>query len=421
MRHPRFIVGVCAFGAVLAIVAGVPFGAGSIAHASSPEAVIEPLNAGSRVAEFDSTGANPIDVVAGADGSVWVALFTSKKVVQLDKAGNPMRSVALAESPSSLATDGAGGVWATELSGNAIAHVTAAATPAEFLIPTPFSYPASVYDSGDLVFFAESTKHLGRLNELTGHIDELAFTGTTSPVVVTGIGNQVWVVDDRGDTWALDQNGENPVAVNLRGVKDLQLTGLDAGTVRGLTTTNEGVFEFSRSATDLQSARVVGDRTEITGVAALNGATWFADAGTNTIGWVTASEQAEYAVPKADSGLSGMTVTEGRYIWSAERWSGKVVRIDTQAPDVERVGGADRYELAANISKASDYSGGDNTVFVVSGETFADALSAGPIAAAHTAPVLLTARATLPGSTKSELMRLTPRRVIIVAGPASVS
>ena len=84
-----------------------------------------------------------------------------------------------------------------------------------------------------------------------------------------------------------------------------------------------------------------------------------------------------------------------------------------------RIAGADRYETAVRISSAA-FEGGAATVVVASGESFPDGLAAGPLAALHDAPVLLTTKGALPGITGTELDRLDPERVFVVGGPAAV-
>lgn len=89
-------------------------------------------------------------------------------------------------------------------------------------------------------------------------------------------------------------------------------------------------------------------------------------------------------------------------------------------PAVNRVSGADRYEAAVNVSKAS-FPGDAPIAFIASGSAFADALSAGPAAAALGGPVLLTEAGRLPASVAEEIKRLQPDRIVVVGGPASVS
>lgn len=85
-----------------------------------------------------------------------------------------------------------------------------------------------------------------------------------------------------------------------------------------------------------------------------------------------------------------------------------------------RVSGADRYATAANIATTA-YPNGARTVFVANGESFPDALSAGPAAAALDAPVLLTAASTLPDSARAALQKLQPTRIVVVGGAGAVS
>ena len=87
---------------------------------------------------------------------------------------------------------------------------------------------------------------------------------------------------------------------------------------------------------------------------------------------------------------------------------------------VFRIGGADRYEVAAN-AVSSVFDPGIPVVYVASGEKYPDALSAGPAAAHRNGALLLVSRDTLPESTRDELVRLEPERIVVVGGQASVS
>ncbi|MEL3970739.1 cell wall-binding repeat-containing protein [Rossellomorea oryzaecorticis] len=86
----------------------------------------------------------------------------------------------------------------------------------------------------------------------------------------------------------------------------------------------------------------------------------------------------------------------------------------------ERIGGLNRFEVAVNTSKI--YWPKSSEVVVLSNyNAFADALAAGPLAYKHNAPVLLTHPDKLTSTTKEELTRLSPSKVIIAGGKGSVS
>lgn len=84
-----------------------------------------------------------------------------------------------------------------------------------------------------------------------------------------------------------------------------------------------------------------------------------------------------------------------------------------------RLSGQDRYETAAAISKegwtTSDY------VVLASGEGYADALCAAPLAKKYNAPILLTESKELNSNAKEEIKRLNAKHIIIVGKYASVS
>ncbi|MFB2581633.1 cell wall-binding repeat-containing protein [Herbiconiux sp. P15] len=88
-------------------------------------------------------------------------------------------------------------------------------------------------------------------------------------------------------------------------------------------------------------------------------------------------------------------------------------------PKVTRIAGTDRYDQSAKVSRATYDSAG--TVYIASGEKFADALSASSVAAHHDAPLLLTPAAAVTTGVLDEIARLAPKNVVVVGGPASVS
>ncbi|MEV8214804.1 cell wall-binding repeat-containing protein [Leifsonia sp. NPDC077715] len=88
---------------------------------------------------------------------------------------------------------------------------------------------------------------------------------------------------------------------------------------------------------------------------------------------------------------------------------------------VTRVSGSDRYETSAAVSRATATVGAQ-VAYVVSGQTFPDALAAGALAARTSgAPLLLTAQGSLPAPTATELKRVAPKSIVVVGGPNAVS
>jgi putative cell wall-binding protein len=88
----------------------------------------------------------------------------------------------------------------------------------------------------------------------------------------------------------------------------------------------------------------------------------------------------------------------------------------------ERVGGADRYEVSRNLL-ASVFPGDLRRVFVATGATFPDALTAGAAAGSARVPVVLVrgAGGALDGATDAALRAYPLRAITLVGGPVSVS
>lgn len=95
----------------------------------------------------------------------------------------------------------------------------------------------------------------------------------------------------------------------------------------------------------------------------------------------------------------------------------------TVSPNVDRMSGSDRYEASRALALDAYGASGARTVFIATGNGFADALAAGPAAASLRAPVLLVPglAATADGATLALLQRLGTQKVVIVGGPGSVT
>jgi serine protease len=89
-------------------------------------------------------------------------------------------------------------------------------------------------------------------------------------------------------------------------------------------------------------------------------------------------------------------------------------------PDLRRLGGADRFATALEISRAA-FIGGADAVYVATGGNFPDALAAGAPAGLSGAPILTVPSDGLPDAIAVELNRLDPARVFVVGGTTVVS
>jgi len=91
-----------------------------------------------------------------------------------------------------------------------------------------------------------------------------------------------------------------------------------------------------------------------------------------------------------------------------------------QETTTRRLSGGDRYGTAAAVAEDTFPTGAD-TVVIATGESFADALAANGLAGALDAPVLLTAKSSIPATTASTLADLDPETVFLMGGTAAVS
>ena len=106
-------------------------------------------------------------------------------------------------------------------------------------------------------------------------------------------------------------------------------------------------------------------------------------------------------------------------------------KLEADGVSTERIAGANRYDTAKEVAVSGGpdvvgTTGGPlppavKTAIVVSGETFPDALSAGPMGFAGKFPILLTPKANLAPEAEDALTELAIEAVLIVGGTASVS
>ena len=85
---------------------------------------------------------------------------------------------------------------------------------------------------------------------------------------------------------------------------------------------------------------------------------------------------------------------------------------------VTRVSGSTLYDTSSKI--AAHWTSAP-TVFLATGERFEDAMSLAAVAAGRKAPMLLTARSSVPTTTLNQLKRLNPSRVYLAGGPLAIS
>lgn len=85
-----------------------------------------------------------------------------------------------------------------------------------------------------------------------------------------------------------------------------------------------------------------------------------------------------------------------------------------------RVGGTDRYDTAARLSRRAHPDSAD-TVLIASGQDFPDALAAAPLATRPGTTLLLVGSDVVPEVVAEELVRLAPQAVTVLGGAAAVS
>lgn len=128
--------------------------------------------------------------------------------------------------------------------------------------------------------------------------------------------------------------------------------------------------------------------------------------------------------------LDDLGITDVVLLGGTAAISAQVEQTLAQERSVERIAGDTRYETAADIARSIDERGdlgatpgGERSVFLAAGDTFADALAAGAPAALgpNRMPILLTEPTAIPDATIAALEDLPVDQILIAGGTAAVS
>lgn len=163
---------------------------------------------------------------------------------------------------------------------------------------------------------------------------------------------------------------------------------------------------------------------------------------------VPAGGSADVTITVANTGAAATAWQEGSIAWTSGETvveipviaRGEVADVEPEpepepGPTVDRIGGQNRYGTAAGVAEL--FPEGADTVYVASGQGFADALAGSSPAASgllpqgmiqtlntpdgEPAPVLLVRNNEVPGATAGALTELDPTNVIILGGEGAIS
>ncbi|AMB99554.1 hypothetical protein AWM75_05885 [Aerococcus urinaehominis] len=97
----------------------------------------------------------------------------------------------------------------------------------------------------------------------------------------------------------------------------------------------------------------------------------------------------------------------------------KRIQGTSEAPQVDRIQGANRFDNAVEMSQAGWVE--SERVLLANGYQYADALTGAPLADVYNAPLLLTKADSISDNTINEIKRLKAQEVIVLGGQASIS
>ena len=172
---------------------------------------------------------------------------------------------------------------------------------------------------------------------------------------------------------------------------------------------------------------VVSGTVQFGGLLSATPGSWTPDADSYAYQWladgvpIDGAEGSFFTIKVANAGQAisvEVTATKAGYTTASATSAPTASLPEEPEPAVDRISGADRYEVAVNIS--SNFPENVDRVYLSNGNSFPDALSAAPAAAYLDVPLLLTQASVVPSIVLNELERLKPAEIVIVGGTVSV-
>jgi poly(3-hydroxybutyrate) depolymerase len=282
---------------VLGFFAGHPLRALKSPWSAHPDAVI-PALAAPRIAvrslrqfHLPTPGAEPFDIAAGPDGSMWFTEFHADKIGRISPAGviTEFRVPTADAGPYQITAGPGGSMWFTEYNTTKIGRVSPGGLITEISLPPPTYGGAGITGSpAGPVWVADPAGYLDRINS----------AGIITRTKVPDAGGIPFAItrSSRADLWFSELTGYFEYSRVLRS--------LDGGPGRP---PSELTLANRRSNIDALAAGPAGT-------------VWFTDFGTSQIGDLSPGGQLRlFSDPAPDSGLSDIALGPDGAMWFAEQ------------------------------------------------------------------------------------------------------
>jgi streptogramin lyase len=253
------------------------------------------------VTEFEvpTAASEPLSIVAGPDGNVWITEFQAGKIARVTRKGviTEFAIPTTGGHPEGITSDPDGGtLWFTDQAANAIGRISTAGTNAvEFPIPTPNSMPTGIAlgPDGNLWFVEQEGLNVGLIST-DGGIQEF-------PVPTPkGYESSIAAGPD-GNLW-FPENAHGKI---------------------GQLTTDGGITEFLIPIPDSEPWMVA---------AGPDGALWMTDGTNNIVRVTTAGVFTVYPIPTPNAGPVGITAGPDGNVWFTEGAVNKLGRVCAGSP-----------------------------------------------------------------------------------------
>ncbi|NYF11204.1 putative cell wall-binding protein [Leifsonia sp. AK011] len=260
-----------------------------------------------------------------------------------------------------------------------------------------------------------------------------ALTNSSGAYSVTGLEQGTYRVrfapEDQASTYAAAwwgggslESESNILTLGAAAVTGVNVTLAAGGSISGTITTGSSTDKGAAAAFLKNS--VTGQWERFSRWANAN------SSGAYTIRGLASGQYLLRFAPQSDNQLISTRYWQNKTFWAEAQLvtisgtgtvSGRDATLPSNGRKVARVAGSNRYATSALIAGVNPDFANPDSVFIVNGTGYADALSAGPAAAHLGSPVLLTRADSLAPEITTKLSSMDPDTIYIVGGTPSIS
>ena len=262
----------------------------------------------------------PSAMATDAAGNGWIIESATNRLAKITPS-QQITEYSVAGYPQAIVRGPDGNIWFTDSSANKVGKITPAGVITEYTVPTANSYPGGIASGpdGNLWFTEEDANYIGKITP-SGTITQYAVPGYDDTAIASGSDGNIWFGESYPGGLASINPTTGTVTQHTIATADVPTDQMIATSGNLWWTAGGNIDQFSLSSDTVTEHTTPSQNSDTVAImAASNGAIWFADEFAPAIGllWPATGQVTEYATPP-DSEPSGLAQGPGGSIWYAD-------------------------------------------------------------------------------------------------------